>query len=209
MFLLLFKSKMIIVNNKITFNSTFSFMKQNSKINIQKYKKNDKIILEWSTIMKSIITIYIEDKDDYTSPYNNQKLNSELLSYILDENKGIPLNHIIEIEVNSPHLFSKNEKNDFVNILRSNLGEDIKESYLEMKLTHIRAIFLFFIGILFILFSSFISIHELISEIALIIGWVGIWEACYIFLFDNMHNRIKIKKFKKLVNAKVSFYEKN
>ena len=110
MFLLLFKSKMIIVNNKITFNSTFSFMKQNSKINIQKYKKNDKIILEWSTIMKSIITIYIEDKDDYTSPYNNQKLNSELLSYILDENKGIPLNHIIEIEVIALTYFLKMKK---------------------------------------------------------------------------------------------------
>ncbi len=158
--------------------------------------------------MKHIITIYIEDKEDYTSPYNSQKLNSELLFYILDENKGIPLNHTIEININSPHSFSKNEKNNFVNILRSNLGEDIKESYLELKLTYIRAIILFLIGILFILFSHFSSIHELIAEVLLIIGWVGVWEACYIFLFDNMHNRIKIKKFKKLVNAKVIFHEK-
>lgn len=159
--------------------------------------------------MKSIIMIHIEDKEDYTNPYNNQKLNSELLSYILDENKGIPLSHTIEIEVSSPKTFSKEERNDFVNILRSNLGEDIKESYLELKFTYIRAIVLFLIGVIFVLFSHFSSTHELIAEIALIIGWVGVWEACYIFLFDNMHNRIKIRKFKKLVNAKVNFYEKN
>ncbi|MCI9233620.1 MAG: hypothetical protein HFH08_03355 [Bacilli bacterium] len=157
--------------------------------------------------MKNTITIHIEDKDDYTSPYNNHKLNAELLSYILDESKGIPLNHTIEIKVNSPHPFSKPEKNDFIEILRSNLGEDIKENYLEMKFTYIRAVFLFLIGTIFILLSSFTSIHELISEIALIVGWVGIWEACYIFLFDSIHNRIKIKKFKKLVNAKVIFNE--
>lgn len=175
----------------------------------KKYEKNDKIISEWSAIMKSIITIHIEDKDDYTNSYNDQKLNSELLSYILDESKGIPLNHTIEIRVNSPHSFSKQEKNNFVNILRSNLGEDIKESYLELKLTYIRAAILFLIGVIFVLFSHFSSAHELIAEIVLIIGWVGVWEACYIFLFDNMHNRIKIKKFKKLVNAKVNFYEKN
>lgn len=158
--------------------------------------------------MKDIITIYIEDKDDYTSPYNHHKLNAELLAYILDENKGIPFNHDVEIKINSPHSFSKLEKNNFVNILRSNLGEDIKENYLEMKLTYIRATILFLIGTLFILFSSFITTHEVISEISLIVGWVGIWEACYILLFDSIHNRIKIKKFKKLVNAKVIFDEK-
>lgn len=157
--------------------------------------------------MKDIITIYIEDKDDYTSSYNSRKLNAELLAYILDESKGIPVNHTIEIQINSPHSFSKSEKNDFIDILRSNLGEDIKENYLEMKLTYIRAIILFLIGTLFILFSSVIMTHQVISEIFLIIGWVGIWEACYIFLFDSIHNRIKIKRFKKLVNAKVMFHE--
>lgn len=155
-----------------------------------------------------MINIHIENKDDYTCPYNNKKLNSELLSYILDENKGIPFYHTIEININSPHKFSKHEKDDFVTILRSNLGQDIKEYYLEMKLTYIRAIILFFIGILFILFSSFFSNHQLISEIFLIIGWVGIWESCYIFLFERIHTRVQIKQLKKLVNAKVLFYEK-
>lgn len=159
--------------------------------------------------MKHTMNIYIEDKDDYTCPYNNKKLNSELLSYILDENKGIPFHHIIEISVHSPHRFSKNEKDDFVTILRSNLGQDIKEYYLEMKLTYIRAIILFLVGMIFILFSSIFSNPKLISEILLIIGWVGIWESCYIFLFERIHTRVQIKKLKKLVNAKVLFYEKN
>lgn len=156
--------------------------------------------------MKNTITIYIENKDDYTCPYNKQKLNSDLLSYILDENKGIPLKNKIDIEVHSPHPFHQNEKNNFIHILRSNLGEDIKENYLEMKLTYIKAIILFLFGLLFVLLSNIN--YQIIQEILLIIGWVGIWESCYIFLFDRMHTRIKIKKFKKLVNAKVKFYEK-
>lgn len=158
--------------------------------------------------MKSVIYIYIEDKDDYTSPYNQKKLNSELLAYILDENKGIPLHHKIQIEVHSPHIFDTQEKNNFIHILRSNLGEDIKESYLEMKLTYIRAIILVFTGILFLFLSSYFSDYiHVFNEIFIILGWLGIYEACYIFLFDNMQNRIKIKKYKKLVNAKVVFYE--
>lgn len=156
-------------------------------------------------VMKSTIPIYIENKEDYTSPYNHKKLNSDLLAYILDEHKGIPLNHTIEIKVSSPHTFSKQEKNDFIFILRSNLGEDIKEHYLEMKLTYIRAIILVMVGILFIFLSDQVS--NIFKEILLIIGWVGIWESCYIFLFDNMQSRIKIKKYKKLVNAKVVFCE--
>ncbi len=158
--------------------------------------------------MKSIIRIYIEDKDDYTSPYNHQKLNSDLLAYILDEHKGIPIHHNIHIEVHSPHIFDNQERSNFIHILRSNLGEDIKESYLEMKLTYIRAIILAFTGILFIFLSSyFTDSTNVFREISVIIGWLGIYEACYIFLFDNMQNRIKIKKYKKLVNAKVVFCE--
>lgn len=153
--------------------------------------------------MKNTITIDIEEKNDYTCPYNKQKLNSELLTYILDESKGIPLQNKIEIEVYSH--FDKNEKKYFVDILRSNLGEDIKESYLEMKLTYIKAILLFLFGLLFVFLSNIVP--QIIKEIILIIGWVGIWESCYIFLFDRIHTRIKIKKFKKLVNAKVMFYE--
>ncbi len=154
--------------------------------------------------MKNTITIDIENKDDYTCPYNNRKLNSELLSYILDESKGIPLQNKIEIEIHSH--FDSNEKKSFIEILRSNLGEDIKENYLEMKLTYIKAILLFLFGLLFVLLSNITP--QIIKEIILIIGWVGIWESCYIFLFDRIHTRIKIKKFKKLVNAKVIFYEK-
>ena len=135
---------------------------------------------------------------DYTSPYNSKKLNSELLSYILDESKSISPSNTIDFEIHSPHKFLDKEKNDFIDILRSNLGEDIKESYLEMKITHMRATILFMIGILFILFYTFISKFQIVSEIFLIIGWVGIWESCYIFFFDNMHYRIKIRKFKKL-----------
>lgn len=158
-------------------------------------------------LMKQTITIHIEDKNDYTCSYNSHKLNSELLAYILDESKGIPIHKSIEFEITSPHSFSKLEKEEFIDILRSNLGEDIKESYLEMKLIYIRAIVLFLIGVLFVLFSSFIATHKVLSEITLIIGWVGVWEACYIFLFDNIQKQIKIKKFKKLVNAKVVFHE--
>lgn len=158
--------------------------------------------------MTSLLSVHIENIDDYTSAYNSKRLNPDLLAYILEENKGIPFHYDIQIKVSSSKPFSKKEQINFIDILRSNLGEDIKESYLELKLTYIRAIILSLIGILAILLSYLFSTPELFSEVLLIIGWVGVWEACYIFLFDNMQRRIKIKRFKRLVNAKVSFDEK-
>lgn len=174
------------------------------------FLSNLMIQLKWMVIyMKSIITINLQDKEDYTSVYNNQRLCPELLSYILEEQKGIPLNHNIEFEIKSNNKLSENEKNDFIDILRSNLGQDIKESYLHKKFIQIRACFLFIIGTLFILFSFFMSKQAttIFSEFSLIIGWVGIWEATYILLFDNVQTKIKIKKYKKLVGAKVIFHE--
>lgn len=159
--------------------------------------------------MKNQITINIKDKDDYTSPYNQEKLHPELLSYILEEHKGIPLHQDIEIVVKSPKIFNQEEKEKFVTILRSDLGQDIKESYLIMKFILIRSILLLFFGILFIVFSFYLSKFStsVISEVLLIIGWVGVWESTYILLFDNTHTRIKIKHYKKLVSAKVLFDE--
>lgn len=159
--------------------------------------------------MKNQIIINIKDKEDYTSPYNQEKLHPELLSYILEEHKGISLHQDIEFIIKSPTTFTPEEQKKFITILRSDLGQDIKESYLIMKIISIRSILLFFLGILFIVFSFYLSKFStsVFSEVLLIVGWVGIWESTYILLFDNTHTRVKIKHYKKLVSAKVLFDE--
>lgn len=158
-------------------------------------------------LIKRKLIIELNDKKAYISPYNHQRLNPDLLAYILDESKGIPLRHNIQIDVYSTSLFTEKEKDNFVEMLRSNLGQDIKESYSEIHFILVRAIVLSIVGIFSILLSSQVGdeFYYLIREILLIIGWIGIWEACYIFLFDNVLTKRRIKKYKQLVNAKVEF----
>lgn len=160
--------------------------------------------------MKSTLHINIQQEQDYTCLYNQKKLSPELLAYILDEYKGIPFHHDIEILVHSTKIISKQERDRFVDMLRSNIGQDIKECYLKLKFIQIRALLLSLLGIVFILLSFIISkqITSVLSEVFLIIGWVGIWEAVDCFLFDKTNTRFQIKKYKKLVNARVLFDEK-
>ena len=39
----------------------------------------------------------------------------------------------------------------------------------------------------------------------LIVGWVAIWEAVYVWMFVRDKNNIKIKRLKKLANCEIKF----
>ena len=159
--------------------------------------------------MKNILTITIDNLDDCRCPYNPRKLNSDLMNYILDEARVFSFRKNTEIQVFSKSKLTIVEKNEFVDILRSSLGVDIKESYLEMKFICLRATLLAVIGFLSIMlyFWAIRDTFQVFSEILLIIGWIGIWEGGYIFLFDNVSSRMKIKKYKRLVKASITFHD--
>lgn len=157
--------------------------------------------------MEKEIVIDLYQKKDYIGSYNHKKLNSNLLSYILDESKGMSKKGKIKIMITHYYDISEKEKKDFVSMLHSSLEEDIRESYMEVEYKQIRSLILMLIGIIFIIFYFCLPKMNVISEILLIIGWVGIWEACDILPFDQIQNRFKIQRYKKLMKADISFYK--
>lgn len=153
------------------------------------------------------VDVIINNKDDITNKFNNNKLSDELNKYIYDECIGTPLNKEIIININTKFDLNKEDKNKLIDMIRSNYGYTIREEMLYIKYNNIKGVILLIIGIIFILISNLISLTNIfwLQEVLLIISWVTIWEAVYNFIFVETKKKIKIKRLKKLTNCKIKF----
>ena len=155
---------------------------------------------------KPIIEIYLKNKEDYKNPFNENKLSNELSDYILDECKGIAYNCEIELNIKTKFKLSSEERIKLISMIRSNFGLDVRESLIYMNNLINKNIFLFLFGCIFIIISIGIKdIVPIVSEIVLIVGWVGIWEVVYSLFFSDYRKRLEIKRFRQLSNSKIKF----
>lgn len=155
---------------------------------------------------KQIILVTLNDKNSYKNPFNDNKLSQDLSDYILDECKGLTYNNELELHIKANFHFSQEEKIKLINIIRSNYGLYIRENIIYMDHLIRKNIFLFLGGCLFILLSFALEqVSSVISEIILIIGWVGIWEVVYSAFFSDYKKRMEIKRLKQLTNSKIVF----
>lgn len=155
---------------------------------------------------KPIIEIYLQNKEDYKNPFNENKLSEELSNYILEECKGLSYNCKIELDIKTKFKMSSEERIKLISMLRSKFGLDVRENLVYMNNLVKKNIFLFLFGCLFIVIS--VGINELtpiMSEIILIIGWVSVWEVVYSLFFSDYKRRLQIKRFRQLSNSKIKF----
>lgn len=155
--------------------------------------------------MKSIINITLNSKSDYLSKYNDKRISRELNDYILEECKSINLDNNLEIHVKTNFEMSDIEKNDLVDMIRENYGIDIREIEMLSKRLFIFNCISVILGIIFLAIYFFSEGIPVISEFILIIGWLLIWEAASNMVFQNIKNRTKIKRRRKLTECKITF----
>lgn len=154
------------------------------------------------------LIIDIDNGENYINKYNKERLNDELYNYIIEEIKGMELYKDLIIKVYSNYELTDDEKNSFIEMLKNTIGSDIQENLLIQKHLYWKCLFLAMIGILGILLSNYLRLGEstILSELFLIVGWVGVWESLYIVLFDEAAEKIRTRRLKRVVNAKVEFY---
>lgn len=155
--------------------------------------------------MKSNITITLNKKEEYLNKFNDQRISPELNTYILEECKPIKTKKELQLNIQSNFEMTNQEKEEFVKMVRLNYQDDIDElKELSKKLMFID-IYMFLIGVIFlVLYSCNINIR-VASEIILIIGWVLIWESIYNFIFARTENKLKMARRKQLIESEIIF----
>lgn len=157
---------------------------------------------------KEIIVVTLNNKNSYKNPFNENKLSQDLSNYILEECKGLNYSDELEIHIKTKFDITREEKVNIINMIRSNYGIDVRENVIYMDHLIKKNILLFIFGCLFIAYSFFIEdASATISEIILIIGWVGIWEVVYSIFFSEYKKRMQIKRLKQLANSRIIFFK--
>lgn len=158
--------------------------------------------------MKNIININVllNEEDDMYHKYNKETLNPELGKYMYDECLGYSLKNEIIINIKANFDMDKELKNKLVSLIRSNYGLEVREQLIYSKYTNIKTIIFFTIGILFLIINQVLNAN-FISEVFLIIGWLGIWDTLEQICFVDTKKRVKIKRLKKLTKAKINFID--
>ena len=155
--------------------------------------------------MENVIRINIKRKEDYVSKFNDASLSKELREYIMEECKNFDIKDSFYIAISSDYDMNDEEKDKFVDMIRSNFGTEISELMIHRKRAirmDIVTVFLAVVALVFYLLSSDIPI---LSEFILVFSWVLIWESAYNLLFGSFTNKIDIERRKKLTNCKIIF----
>ncbi len=157
--------------------------------------------------MEKVIKLDIAKEEDLVEKYDNDKLNYELLNYLLKQAQFIPAKASVKIEIDV-HFKTKL---DIVNLLETEINDEFLNTYKEHYKNNLIQLFLFLLGITFLVISIRIK-DSLWSELFLIGGWVPLWEMIELELFNDFRGKKKKTILNKLVKAQiviVNNYEKN
>lgn len=155
--------------------------------------------------MENVIKIHLRDKKDYQNSYNGDILSHKLRNYILDEVKAMEKD--FSIVVTSDFEMFEQDRETFCMMIRESFGTDISDILVLSRRQRIANLTIFLLGLIFLLIYTFFKVAFL-SEFILILGWVLLGEAICNFLYNGVENRMKMRKRKRIVNAKIIFEDK-
>ena len=156
--------------------------------------------------IETIISIILNDKNNFYSLYSNNKLNKELEDYIFSECYGDNYKNNIRINIYTKMRLGNSEKNKMIDTIRRTFGLKIQDELYYYNKSKYKKTILFLIGIVLIVLY-YLSFIDIIKEIILILGWLAIWESVYSFLTDSNRDNIYIYRLKQLSKAKIYFSE--
>ena len=126
------------------------------------------------------ITVNLNSLEDIYHPFSKNTLNPTLASFIYEE------------------------KEEIIKLIHVNFIAEWKEEKIKNTLANAFRGILFFAGIIILLFIYLIKV-EFLHEFLLILGWLAIWESVYDFLFVEMKEKNKRKRYQMISQSKIVF----
>ena len=153
------------------------------------------------------VEIDLKEKENFYSNFNEKTLNPEVRDYIINELVGYDVNYNVTLKIKCADKLSNHDKEIFEKVIKKEFKECIIETNDEIRASNIQKIVLFTLGILCVVLSYTLIniIGEIISELLLIFGWLGLYEAVYTILFADLSMVRKLKRLKQISKAEIEF----
>lgn len=151
------------------------------------------------------IQIYLNDKKDYISKFNQERISKELYGYIKNEVKLININKKINIEITSKFSLTDKEKETLSLNIKNTSEEELNDIKLLEEKVLLKDLLLLLIGIIIIFIYFILKNTPIISEVILIIGWLFIWEAIARLLFAGTERKIQKQRLKQIIYSDIDF----
>ncbi|MGA1866642.1 MAG: hypothetical protein ACMUFK_04155 [Thermoplasmatota archaeon] len=165
-----------------------------------------------------IIKISIKNYSDIfndldPAPFKKRDIDPDLRVYIEDSSIDIPLKNKISLQFNAPKHVKDDEKekkvimglNTYFQFIIRTFEKDISHGYKKGAI-YIACSFILLLSAYYlssILPSNFLLVTFM--EGLFIGGWVFLWEAIAVFVFKNREIKMKLKRYRRLKEAPVSF----
>lgn len=153
------------------------------------------------------VELYVNSIDDLREKYNGNVLSNEVSNYIESECLSSTKKEKIVIEVIANKEFVQEDKDDIERLIRNNYRERQVEKNIIRNYQVKQSFFLSLLGIVFIVVSNMFD-NSVLSELFLIVGWVSFGEVIYKILFENIKDKIKTERYKKLSRCGIEFITK-
>ncbi len=140
------------------------------------------------------IDIYINEKSDLIESYSANEVSSALIQYMIS--KVMVLKRKEEFNLN---LYVTQATKGCTSLIKDGLKMEYNRSERIHNNITLKQLFLLLIGTIILLFSYIFTDIEILREIIIIIGWVPIWEAVELELFNDSSESNKRRCIKKLL----------
>ena len=153
------------------------------------------------------IDLYIDDISELRAKYNDNALSRDVSDYILGECLTSTRKDKIVINVITDKNLNHDDMDEVERLIRNNYRELLLEKNMIRNYQVLQSFFLSLFGILFIVISNVLK-EQILSELFLIVGWVAFGEVIYKILFDNVNDKIKKERYKRLSHCQIEFITK-
>lgn len=187
---------------------------KNKKLNqkVKELKKNIAIAedIEETANGNAIVDIAVADLDDFYSPYSPKGyklLNPEMVEYIDEYAKGIPISQELTLRISAENQ-SVEAKERIEKTIRRTYAEKIANINEDLQRNLLSSIIFMIIGLIFlvgVIITSAFKFSDVIYEVLDIISWVFIWEAVDVFFMERHKKRVEKIKYSKLAVAEIIF----
>lgn len=162
--------------------------------------------------IKHSIDISIHNEDVFANyGYDDKEfIDYELMDTVYNLSNAYPLRHCLSIKFINESDKTIDEKR-FKSAYKNTLKTEINKKKNEMKRCITTGLIMFVIGLILLLTYVYISPKwgPFIEEVFDLVAWVFAWAAVEILTVELIQILIEIKKYKRILNSKFNFIERN
>ena len=148
------------------------------------------------------IDIYINGKSDLIENYSANEVSNNLIQYMISKVKMLKKKE--EFNLN---LYVTKETKGCSSLIKEGLRTEYNRSKMLHKIIDLKQIVLLILGIIVLVTSTIFTNVEIVREVIIIIGWVPIWEAVELELFNDSSESNKRRCIKKLLTTEFNEIE--